>query len=165
MLANSAVHELAENGLLFPRVTKNKQGTDIPYVIIADAAYPLRSWLLKPYRENIGTPEENKNFNYRLSRARIIIECAFGKLKGRWRALLKRNDSHVSLMPTIVMACVILHNICEHRGEEFDIPEVDENPINPAELQEPAAGRRDDNVQIGNRIRNALTDHFNVNRL
>ena len=102
---------MAENGSLFPHETTNiKNRTDIPYVILGDVAYLLKSWLLKPYRENVNTPPEQKYFNYRLSRARIIIECAFGKLKGRWRALLKRNNSHVSIMPTIVMACITYVN-------------------------------------------------------
>ncbi|GBP81676.1 Putative nuclease HARBI1 [Eumeta japonica] len=44
-------------------------------VIVADAAFPLKTYLLKPYQT---TPtRREKIFNYRLSRARRIVENAF----------------------------------------------------------------------------------------
>ena len=43
----------------------------------------------------------------------MVVENTFERLKGRWRCLLKRNDSHVSNVLSIVSACVVLHNICE----------------------------------------------------
>ena len=165
VLSNSTLFDQAENGQLFPPVTQNIHGRDILYVLVGDAAYPLKTWLMKPFRENINTPGDEKNFNYRLSRARIIIECAFGKLKGRWRALMKRCDSHVSIMPTVVMACVILHNICEHRGEDFDFPDVDTDGMQEPDPHEAVQGRRDEDMQGAIHIRNALKAHFNANRL
>ena len=33
---------------------------------------------------------------------------------------MKRDDSNISMMPTIVAVCTILHNICEIHGDEFD---------------------------------------------
>ena len=61
-----------------------------------------------------------KNFNYRLSRARIVGENAFGRLKARWRKLLKQNDMSISNVPNVIMACCILHNVCEVHGEAFN---------------------------------------------
>ena len=60
----------------------------VPVVILGDPAYPLLTWLMKPYT-GTGLSQEQRRFNYRLSRACIVVECAFGRLEGRWRSLLK----------------------------------------------------------------------------
>ena len=65
------------------------------------------------------TPEQ-KNFNYRLSRARIVSENGFGRLKARWRRLMKQNEMEITNVPNVIVACCILHNVCEIHGEEFD---------------------------------------------
>ena len=47
-------------------------------------------------------------------------ENAFGRLKARWRKLLKQNDMSISNVPNVIMACCILHNVCEVHGEAFN---------------------------------------------
>lgn len=89
----------------------------MPLVILGDSAYPLLPWLMKPYLENSATTPQQHNFNYRQSRARMVVENSFGRLKGRWRCLLKRIDLHVSNVPNVVASCVVLHNICEICGD------------------------------------------------
>ena len=51
----------------------------IPYMIVADDAFPLKEYIQKPYSQ-IGLTIEKRIFNYRLSRARRIVENAFGIL-------------------------------------------------------------------------------------
>lgn len=60
----------------------------VPNVIIADDAYPLKTYLLKPYAKRNLTPAKT-GFNYRLSRARRSIKCAFGILCAKWWILEK----------------------------------------------------------------------------
>lgn len=61
-----------------------------PYHLVADSAFPLSPQLLKPFpHENLNAIETN--FNYRLSRARMAIECAFGRLKGKCKLVLVSN--------------------------------------------------------------------------
>ena len=72
---------------------------------------------MKPYPVNPHSTAEQQNFNYHQSRARMIVENAFGRLKGRWRCLLKRLDMQVDNAVTVVGACVVLHNICEIFGD------------------------------------------------
>ena len=59
----------------------------------------------------------SKKLNYRQSRARMVVENSFGRLKGRWRCLLKRLDSDLENVTKIVATCVVLHNICEILGD------------------------------------------------
>ena len=94
-------------------------------VILGDPAYPGLPWLMKPYPENAHTTANQRHFNYRQSRARMVVENAFGRLKGRWRCLLKRLDVRLENVTNIVTACVILHNICEFHGDFWSTEPAD----------------------------------------
>ena len=56
-------------------------GVPVPIVILGDPAYLLLPWLIKPYL-GVGVSEKWKKFNRKLNRARVVVECAFGRLKG-----------------------------------------------------------------------------------
>ncbi len=58
-----------------------------PYCIVADEAFLLKDYLMKPY-PNRRLSVEQHIFNYRLSRARRVVENAFGILANRFRVLL-----------------------------------------------------------------------------
>ncbi|XP_033098538.1 protein ANTAGONIST OF LIKE HETEROCHROMATIN PROTEIN 1-like [Anneissia japonica] len=129
ILRNSEIFAKAENRQLLPVRTELISGVQVPLLILGDPAYPLKTWLMKGFPgENL--PRQQQTFNYRLSRARMVVERSFGMLKGRWRLLMKRNDSLLKHVPNMVVACCVLHNFCIEEGEiynpEWDV--VDEQP-------------------------------------
>ena len=50
----------------------------VPHVLVGDDAFPLTSYMMKPYPQT-GLNEEKRIFNYRLSRCRCISDNAFGE--------------------------------------------------------------------------------------
>lgn len=57
----------------------------VPYLIVADDAFPLRADMLKPFRQAQLDSLDNEIFNYRLSRARHVVENGFGILASCFR--------------------------------------------------------------------------------
>ena len=113
VFSNSSLYAKGQQGTLVPNWTKCLNGVDVPLCILGDPAYPSLPWLIKAYPQHDNMSREQKYFNYRQSRARMVVENAFGRLKGRWRCLLKRNDCRASNVLLMTTACVILHNLCE----------------------------------------------------
>ena len=121
IFANSLIYEKITNDRMLEREGYRMiEGKRIPLCLIGDSAYPILLWLMKPFCANPTLTAEQKRFNYRLSRARVVVEIAFGRLKARWRRLMKRNDMHTDHIPIVITACCILHNLCEMRGESFN---------------------------------------------
>ncbi|XP_031789426.1 protein ALP1-like isoform X1 [Nasonia vitripennis] len=86
--------------------------TDVlcPYFIIGDGAFPLKNYLMKPYTRANNLTHEEKIVNYRLSRARLTIERAFGILTKKWRILESPVDWKLKNIETVIMALICLHN-------------------------------------------------------
>uniref|UniRef100_A0A3Q2P9W2 DDE Tnp4 domain-containing protein n=1 Tax=Fundulus heteroclitus TaxID=8078 RepID=A0A3Q2P9W2_FUNHE len=156
VLRTSNVYCLAERGELFPPNTEEIMGIQVPIMLLGDPAYPLRSWLLKGYSDTGALTAEQRCFKERHSRARTTVECAFGRLKGRWRCLGKPLD--VDSAVTNVIACCTLHNMCEMHGEAYEEPGA---PVPPIERW--AEGGDVADVQPA-RVREALTQFFSNQR-
>jgi len=91
VFVNSTLHKRGQNGTLFPD-WKTISGKEIPLLMLGDPAYPLLHWLMKKFPDNGSLTQEQMTYHYRLSKARVVVEHAYGRLKGWWRCLLKRND-------------------------------------------------------------------------
>jgi len=84
--------------------------------LLADGGFALEEWLLKPYlSEQLN--DARRMYNRALSPALAVKEQAFGLLKGRWRVLHDVVSSETELVPSIVEACVSLHNDLVERDD------------------------------------------------
>ena len=119
VLRNSNIYQEAENGNILQAPLVNIDGNDIGPYLVGDSAYPLAPWLIKPFPEGTNDPDE-KTFNKELSRARVVVERAFGILKGRWRVLQKRLDSSLNFAIKTTIACIVLHNFCIEANDDWD---------------------------------------------
>ena len=160
VLSNSDLFTRGEAGTLLPDAKRLIEGCNVPLLILGDPAYPLLPWLLKGYSDCGTLTAKQRNFNYCLSRARFVVENAFGCLKGRWRCLLKRNDTKITLLSNVIAACCTLHNICEVHGDSFDedwavTSTASEDSSHYAQSGTSARGSDD-----AESIRNALADYL-----
>jgi DDE superfamily endonuclease len=89
------------------------------FYVLGDAAYPGGPTLAKGFTGSaLSTAEDH--FNFKLSGARMTVERAFGRLKGRWKILQhKTKTKTVERTLDYIGACCILHNFCEERKMYF----------------------------------------------
>lgn len=101
----------------------------LPYFFIGDEAFKLRKYLMRPYTKCQAENLAKDHFNYRLSRARMTIEDAFGILTGRLKILHKALYFNIETSIIIVKCLVCLHNFII--SQEMNLPE--ENKMHASE--------------------------------
>ncbi|XP_046685699.1 putative nuclease HARBI1 [Homalodisca vitripennis] len=85
-------------------------GEALPYVFIADDAFPLTEVIMKPFSYRVAN-KPRKVYNYRLSRARRMVESVFGILAERFQVLQKPiTFIDLKKVNSVVVACCYLHN-------------------------------------------------------
>jgi hypothetical protein len=84
--------------------------TEVPVVILGDEAYPLKMSLMKPFARKDLSGEE-RVFNYKLSRARRCVQCAFGSLTAKRRLLNDVIETNINKAEIIGRCICLLRNI------------------------------------------------------
>lgn len=102
-----------------PRQLPNSNNA-LPYFIIGDAGFPLKPYLMTPYSRIARITAMQRIFNYRHSRARRIVECAFGLLKSKWQIFDKPLGWDVQKSEQIIFAIICIHNFLLESEEDFD---------------------------------------------
>ncbi len=87
---------------------------DIPYFLVGDDAFPPRKYMVKPYSQRY-LDHSQDIFNYRCSRARRVVENAFGILSARWRCLHTPLHIQPENGTAVVKCMLVLHNIMRDR--------------------------------------------------
>ena len=108
---NSSIGYCIDNYILnFPLPEKIRNSHDIfPYVFLGDDAFGLKPNILKPFPGQHLNVEE-RIFNYRLLRARRLIENTFGIAASRFRIFRRPIIAKVEAVIEITKAIVALHN-------------------------------------------------------
>lgn len=86
------------------------QKIPLPYIILGDEAFALNDNLMKPYSGSFTKGSLERIFNYRLSRARRVVENVFGILSSVFRVLRKPLLLKPENAQLVVLACIYLHN-------------------------------------------------------
>ncbi|XP_034080600.1 uncharacterized protein LOC117551727 [Gymnodraco acuticeps] len=86
----------------------------LPHVFVGDEAFPLLDNLLRPFPGRQLT-RERRLFNYRLSRARLVVECAFGILSSQWRMFRRVITTSPEVTELCVKATCVLHNFLRRK--------------------------------------------------
>ena len=107
---------------------------DTGYFLVGDDAFALRIYMMKPY-PHYNLDHDQRIFNYRCSRARRVVENAFGILACHFRCLLSTLQTNHCNARKITKACVVLHNIMRVRypglqNADLDV-EVDDGNFVP----------------------------------
>lgn len=104
--ANIPVHNL--------RLPNSQDST--PAFFVADQAFPLSKRIMRPYPGKRLTKDQ-QIFNYRLSRARGLIENTFGILTARWKIFRTPiNIIDVQVIDKVILSIVYLHNYLQNEN-------------------------------------------------
>lgn len=122
VFANSTFgKKFINNSLNIPQ-DKTLPGTDIvaPHIFVGDEAFPLHRHLMRPYPGNqTAGVNENKIFNYRLSRARRVSENCFGILVKKFRIYQRKLQILPEHLDQVVLATCCLHNFLRNDNNHF----------------------------------------------
>lgn len=91
----------------------------LPYVLVADEAFALKQYMMRPYPRCSRLNRQKKIFNYRLSRARRVVESSFGIMAARWRIYRRPIISSISTAVKIIQATTCLHNFIIQNENKF----------------------------------------------
>ncbi|XP_051162458.1 uncharacterized protein LOC127282330 [Leptopilina boulardi] len=155
-------------------------GTELttPPLFLGDGIFPTKRNLIIPYSGN-NLDEATRIFNYRLSRARRVIENAFGILVARWRIFKRILELEVDCIDLIILATICLHNFLRSKHELENPPVVQYCPPRFVDWEDrgnvyPGEWRGNNQGQLhplpvvqaanetteGRRIRNILMNYF-----
>ena len=109
--ASQLKRKIEDGRIGFPDPAPISQGgRDVPYFILADDAFALKTWLMKPYGRRMLTREE-RIANYRISRGTRVVENASGILVSRFRVMLTTIELTPATAREVVLMMMMRTNV------------------------------------------------------
>nr|XP_022908001.1 uncharacterized protein LOC111419433 isoform X1 [Onthophagus taurus]XP_022908002.1 uncharacterized protein LOC111419433 isoform X2 [Onthophagus taurus] len=119
---------------------------------------------LKPFAQrDLSTPK--KIFNYRLSRARNVVENAFGILASRFRIYHTEINMQIKNIESVVLATCALHNFLRQKSKDylgFNYTDIEDAFIYEEEhgFTNLKRGQNRHASDQGKEVRNAFLEYF-----
>lgn len=142
-----------------PKELKGQQ-EKTPYYVIGDDAFGLGRNVMKPFNRNLKLTIAQQAFNYRLSRARMTVEMAFGRLASRFRILHRPIELKEETIEVLIKTCCVLQNfLTKHRISPMQIDDTEPSKIEfPASIQS-LAYQQVTNYKFSSRIRDNVAQY------
>ncbi|XP_031788657.1 uncharacterized protein LOC107981186 [Nasonia vitripennis] len=132
---------LENNRINIPKPRKiTNTNIQTSFVYVNDEIFGLSEHIMKPFSRRRDLGKEEKIFNYRLSRARLNIECAFGILSEKWLILQQPLAFLLENTELVVTSSLGLHNFLLYENDEEDIEYIQENYVTEPERQSIKSG-------------------------
>jgi len=132
---------------------------NFPFYFVADEAFPLKNNIMRPYPKRI-LDMKKRIFNFRLSRARKSVECAFGMLVSKFRLFEGPICCKEETINSVIRSACVLHNFIRVHQGIYSRPQMflNESSANNRELQvQPQQTRATSQAQ---QLREKLCDYF-----
>ena len=157
-LKNSPLYDACYTRSFLPvNLGKRINGVLVPPLIIGDSAYGLQGFRVPPYCDRGNLTQSEVKFNKVLRKTRVVVENAFGRLKGCFRCMAKRLALSVPNACITISACCVPHNFCKLMKEQFNEQWLREVYIHADILQ---CDRNEKRNRQADEIRNAIRDYI-----
>lgn len=152
------------------QIATDVETTELPYVFVADEAFPLKPNLMRPFPRR-ALDREKRIFNFRLTRARKTVEMAFGILASKFRVFQTAINLAPDTVPQVVRAACVLHNFVRKReGVAFSTPgeshaerrEFSDSSLWPQETLSASTSMSNRSSAEALRVRDELKHYFNT---
>lgn len=108
--------KLLRSQLKLPERSENVH--NLNYVFIGDEGFALNENLLTPYAQR-ELDNEKRIYNYRLSRARNVVENAFGIIASRFQILRTPINMKPENICYVVLAICSIHNFLRKNSDDY----------------------------------------------
>ena len=112
-------------------------------LLLGDSGYAIAPYLMTPYR-NADDPKK-QSFNRLFTKERVVVERVFGQLKRRFPILSHPVRIKHEKIPTLILACCVLHNVSKYLKDVFEpdsVAEEEQEELGEIEGPQKTQGQR-----------------------